>query len=625
MLVLGALFASVPGIGCSSKPLVRTQSAEETERDRYPVKTVGDVCAFGNVAPIPVSGVGLVEGLEGTGGPAPAGGYRQMLEHDLLKQRVKDVKAVLNSPDCSLVLVSGLVPAGSRKGEHFDVQITLPAGSRTTSLRGGTLRRCLLYNYAFLRDLSPAYANTDATLKGQPVAVAEGAVLVGFGRGDDSRAVRGRIWGGARSLASRPFHLVLNGNTQFARVAKNVADRINATFQSTLSTGPAADVALAKDNTLVVLGVPPQYKNHPAHFMRVVRLVPLEDAPPRDGRTRPPYRDQLQDDLLDPARTVVAALRLEALGGDSKRMLRRGLESDQPLVRFCAAEALTYLGSTAGLDELARVVIQQPYLRAYALTAMASLDEAVCRDKLADLLTSDLDDETRYGAFQALRSMDENDEAVRGELLSESFWLHRVAPATSAMVHVSLSRRPEVVLFGKSQTLVPKFSLLAGEFAVTAAAGDERCTISHFPASGEGGSRVRCSLELADVIKVMAEQGAAYPEVIELIRQAETCRVLSCRVRQDALPQAVTVQRLALAGRESVKTPHPTPAKDSPAREGDDSVAIIKPDSNLGATPALFQTAGHQATTLDDDAQALQHDHDRGARTRAEPRAAERK
>src|SRR5260370_18308110 len=257
-------------------------------------------------------------------------------------------------------------------------------------------------------------------------------------------------------------------------------------------------------------------------------MIRLEDAPLKEGQKRLPYRAQLQEAVVDPARKVIAALRLEALGAESKTTLRLGLESKNPLVRFCAAESLTYLGSTSGRAELARVVKQQPYVRAYALAALAALDESVCHDQLSELLGTETDDETRYGAFRALRSLDEHDEAVHGVLLGESFWLHRVAPKTKPLIHLAMSKRPEVVLFGDSHNLVPPFSLQAGEFAVTAGrAEDVRCTISHFPLNAEGGSRTRCSLDLADVLKALAEQGASYPEVVELIRQAGNGRSLS--------------------------------------------------------------------------------------------------
>ena len=613
--VFGSLLAGM--LGCSSRPnVVRPQSAEESDRDRYPVKTVGDVSTFSNAEPMPVSGVGLVEGLDGTGGPAPAGSYRQMLENDLRKQRVEKVKEVLNSKDFALVLVSGLIPAGARKDDAFDVEISLPAGSRATSLRGGYLRRCVLFNYDFARNYSSHLANSDAVLKGHPVGRAQGSLLVGFGGDAAARTRQARIWGGGHCVIDRPFHLLLNSNEAFARVANNVLGRVNAAFQDSLPGGPGTDIAFFRNKSTLLVAVPPQYKHHPQHFLRVVRMIPLEDLPPKEGQKRLPYRAQLQQDLLDPGRAVVAALRLEALGAESKTTLRLGLESKSPLVRFCAAESLAYLGSYASAEELARVVKQQPYLRAYALTAMASLDESVCRDKLGDLLAADSDDETRYGAFRALRSLDERDEAVRGVRLGDAFWLHKVAPKTPPLIHVAMSKRPEIVLFGDRHTLVPPFALQIGEFAVTATrAEDLRCTISHFPMNAEGGSRTRCSLELAEVLKVLADQGATYPEVVELIRQADRCRNLSCRVRQDAMPQAVTVQQLARAGRAAT---HPVSTDKALA----DGIEIFKPDKDMGATPALYQAAGgRRSATLDSDARALSN----GRKERGEPKTAERR
>ncbi len=620
LAALGGLLAGL--LGCA-EPQIRAQREEESDRERYPVKLVGDVSTFDNAAPIPVSGVALVEGLDGTGGPAPPGSARNQLEDDLKKQRVPNVKSVLASPDFALVLVSARVPPGARKGDRLDVEVALPPGSRTTSLRGGRLRRCYLYNYAALSQLSPSYANTGGALRGHAVARAEGPLLVGTAGGDEAeRLKKGRIWGGAVSQIDRPFHIVMNAKQQYAKVSANVAARINASFQQ---GGAGSEVAVAKNNTAVVLALPPQYKHNPQRFLRVVRMVPLEDgaAPPLTlpsppggegrvrGAARLPYRARLEEDLLDPARAVVAALRLEALGHESAAALKKGLQNPAPLVRFCAAEALAYLGEPACAEELARAVRQQPYLRAYALTALASLDESACRDRLFDLLGAEGDDETRYGAFRALRALDERDEAVQGELLGESFWLHRVAPGTKPLVHVALGRRPEVVLFGDGQKLVPPFSILAGEFTLTAAAGDVRCTVSRVDTSGDDPdvSRVRSALELAEVIKALASQGASYVEVLEVLRQADACSGLSCRVRQDALPQAVTVQQLAQAARGGATGP--------------DAVTVVKPDAEMGATPELYQAATprKRPATLDSDARALQHER----RNKDEKRAAQRR
>src|SRR5437016_1914230 len=86
--LVGLLAAVLLGLcGCTG-PQVRSQSEEEPDPGpRYPdVKTVGDITDFGNADPMPVGGVGLVEGLDGTGGDAPGGGYRGALE-ELLKKR----------------------------------------------------------------------------------------------------------------------------------------------------------------------------------------------------------------------------------------------------------------------------------------------------------------------------------------------------------------------------------------------------------------------------------------------------------------------------------------------------------------------------------------------------------
>jgi hypothetical protein len=423
------------------------------------------------------------------------------------------------------------------------------------------------------------------------MVVAGGPVIVGFGEGDEGQKLtRGRIWGGGRCRVPRPFHLVLNPNQQQARIAANVATRINEAFQ-TAGFGPASEVARAENNVIVVLTPPAQYRLNLPRFLRVVRMVPLEDFSAEAAGDGPavPYRSRVADDLLDPARAVVAALRLEALGTDSVPALKVGLENESPLVRFCAAESLAYLGSPSCGEELARVVRQQPYLRAYALTALASLDEAVCNVKLKELLHEDLDDEVRYGAFRALRTMDDREPAVAGERLGETFSLHTVPGGSKPFVHVSVARRPEIVFFGESPRLVPPFSIVAGEFTITAGADDvDRCVVSHYPLHRGGtGGKVRCSLEVAEVVKAMAGRGASYPEVLELLRQADGCRNLSCRVRHDALPQAARVEEIARAGRQKLEED----GKPRPENE----VALIKPDSDFGATPTLFEvTAGRR-------------------------------
>src|SRR5205085_8673325 len=94
--VLGALVLGLTG--CVS-PQTRAQSAEETEREKdLEVRTIGDVTEVANVQQIQVSGVGLVTGLEGTG-HSPNGFFRTLLDQQLRKQKVDNVKGLLDSPN----------------------------------------------------------------------------------------------------------------------------------------------------------------------------------------------------------------------------------------------------------------------------------------------------------------------------------------------------------------------------------------------------------------------------------------------------------------------------------------------------------------------------------------------
>lgn len=546
----------------------RLQSEDDGERDKEAeIKTIGDVTSVANANPIYVSGLGLVVDLEGTGGNPPPGGYRTLIEDQLRKRGVPNIKEMLGSTSTSIVIVSGMIPAGAHKGDPIDVEVVLPPQSRTSSLRGGRLLECTLYNHDMTRNLDPNYAGADRTLKGHPLAKASGPLLVGYGNGDDAaRLKQGRIWGGGKCVVDRPFYLLLNSDFQRAPVAQKVAERVNETLQGPYH-GAISELAAAKNNQVVFLRVPQQYKHNLPRYLRVVRLIPLRE--PTAG-----YRHRLDDTLLDPKQTVTAALRLEALGDKSVDTLKGALKSDHALVRFCAAEALAYLGSPACGEELANCVAEQPALRAYSLTALASLDENVCRVKLGELLAAPTP-EARYGAFRALRALDDREPIVQGELLNESFWLHRVAAHSKPLVHMSHTRRAEIVLFGEESYLLPPFSFLAGDFTITANRDDKKCTISRI-STQRGISRKQCSLSLEDVLRTVADLGGSYPQIDDILRQASKCACLSCPLAIDALPQATSIYQLA--------------------KEGADDPDFIKTDEDIvnarkdfGATPTLFE------------------------------------
>src|SRR5262249_11800594 len=160
------------------------------------------------------------------------------------------------------------------------------------------------------------------------------------------------------------------------------------------------------------------------------------------------------------------------------------------------------------------------------LTAMASLDEAVCHVELGRLL-AEPSAETRYGAFRALRALDENAEAARGERLNDSFWLHCVAPHSPSLLHIASRNRAEIVLFGDDPYLIPPFPILAGEFTVTAGKDDDHCTITRVSLR-HGRKQLQCGLKLQEVLRTLAKLGGEYADAVEVLRRADRLQCLNC-------------------------------------------------------------------------------------------------
>lgn len=534
-------------------------------------RAVGEAASFANLQPVPISGVGLVIGLPGTGGPAPAGTYRSMLEQELKRRQIEHVRDVLDSKNHALVLVSGFIPAGVKKGDMIDVEVTLPPGSQASDLRGGFLSETVLVDFNTSGNLSPASAQAKGNklLLGDELAVVEGPLmppLSGLKEGDKTEGAepgaavkKARVWGCCKVKKDRPLYVAMNtGHARYAE-AMRVANRLNQTFAGQVAASDM--VAEAKTKEYVTLKVPHQYRLNLPRYMRVVKhvsLVPISEVAAE--------RQQIGRELLDPATCLTAALKLEGFGASAVPLLEPGLKEDSPLVRFAAAEALAYLGRTSGVEELGALAVTEPTLQAYCLTALASMDEARCHAKLTELLGASAP-EARYGAFRALRMIDERSDLARGERLAESFHVHRVAPETPGMAHLLTSRRPELVLFGTPKLVAP-FSYVVGDLTVTAGAEDAKVTVSRFSAE-RGKKQVQCGFEVYDVVKELAALGAGYPEVADVLAQAQRCKGLDCALAIDALPKSASVQEIAARGRVSgLPDPEPTATVSAEAKPG---------------------------------------------------------
>lgn len=348
---------------------------------------------------------------------------------------------------------------------------------------------------------------------------------------------RAFVWKGAKSRVDQPFYLVLNPDQQRYRMASVVTERINETFHG---LGELDKIARQRGDYNIMLTIPPQYKNNPTHFFRVVRMIPTERMEENSE-----YRRRLEADLQEPETALTASLRLEALGRGSIAVLRETMKSTKyPLVRFACAETLAYLGEPIAANTLSSLAEKHPSLQAYCLTALTSLDEAASSFALAELINSEIP-EVRYGAFRAIREREPRTFTTKDQMMNKSFWLHKVAPDSTPLVHVLKQGRAEVVVFGKTPKLVAPFSLRAGpDLVVTAKVGDSAVTISRF-STRKPQRQEQCSFAVADIVRTMAELGAQYVDVVELLTQARDLKTLDCELAVDAFPKGAEIKALA--------------------------------------------------------------------------------
>jgi hypothetical protein len=98
--------------------------------------------------------------------------------------------------------------------------------------------------------------------------------------------------------------------------------------------------------------------------------------------------------------------------------------------------------------------------------------------------------------------------------------------------------RSEIVVFGKEQKLETPLVLRAGnQILITAAPGSDTVTVSRFQL-GSDDMRREVSTRVVDVIRTAVEFGANYPDIAQMLAQADKQHNLPGRVAIDTLPQA---------------------------------------------------------------------------------------
>ena len=479
---------------------------------------------------IALRGVGLVTGLDGTGGDPPPSHLRKELLDEMTRRKIENPGQILASRNTALVMVTAYLPAMVRDKQTFDVRVMLPPNSEATSLKGGWLLETRLSEEQTIAGRG--------NIKGHEYAVAYGAILTALGNGDhtkDGSAMlrRGSIPGGAISNTERNLEVVLRNEYRGLKTSQRIESAISNRLHHYNRFGQRIAMAEAKTDLMLELMVHPLYRNNFPRYQQMIRSIALRET----DVARRMRMENLAVDIQDPSKAASASLQLEAIGRDAIPFLKSSLQSPSLEVRFHAAQALAYLEDGSGVEVLKQAALEEPAFRVYALAALSVVTEADGVVALRDLLSDD-SLETRYGAVRALNENNPSDLALGTQTFSNQFVLHSIESTGPPAVHVVRYRAPEVVVFGSQQQLrLPAILSVGNNIKVMGQAGDNRVTITKYEINKEPRRHV-VSTNLLEVIRTVAQMGATYPDVVQMLLEADSQHNLQGELGVDRLPQA---------------------------------------------------------------------------------------
>ncbi len=528
--ITSLLLASILSTGCSlTDSLPGSKQLKDLipgggDEQQQPL-TVGDLTVPNGMNYLKVESIGLVTGLKNTGSTPPSGMHRQMLIDEMQTHDVENPNALLSSPRTSLVMLRGYLPPGVRKGDAFDIEVRIPSHSQTSSLQDGFLLR------SRMRELAVLNQNVRT---GHVAALSEGSVLshsLFRGEADNTNSRSGIILGGGISQMDRPLGLLIKTKYSSIRTATRVASAINRRFLQYTDEN-SRGVASAKSDNYVELIVHESYRHNVSRYMNVIRSIVVGESDVASHERK----ELLLAKLLEPTTAAEAAMQLEAIGTESIPTLKQGLASNDPEVRFYSAESLAYLDEPDAAPALSQLADQHIAFRWHAMTALAGMDHVNALDAITELLNAE-SAETRVGAFRALWTRNPNSPLVNGKQFSD-FHYHQVETTAYPLIHIAMSKRPEMIAFGSEVHVTPVDHVFAGKEIIVKNKGDGQLQISRF-SPNQKDRYATSTTKLADVVRAIAEVDGNYSDIVDMLQTLKKTDAINARVLVGARPRPV--------------------------------------------------------------------------------------
>jgi hypothetical protein len=497
--------------GCDS---LGTPPPETAPPPRAPVAdellqagTVAAETISANVDTQPLRGFGLVVGLNGHGSKDCPTVIRDYLIDSMTRElgaksaeerkRLPSPAELIDSLDTAVVEVLGSVPAGTRKGAHFDVELRALPGTSTESLEGGLLLPAPM-----------RYFNVSTSGQG----LVEGTVLAEAGgplftnplpeTGSEAKIDprKALILGGGRAQEERPIRLMLvRPNYQ---LAQRIEHRVNECF------GQKPKAAEATSAGYVELHTPPALARQSGRFRDVVGQLYLD--------SRPAVATQRLNELVRQA--AAGAEHLDRIAATWEGMGRNALPALQPLyinpepaVSFYAARTGLRLGDLTAIPVLGGIAMAGTQeLRILAAAELGNCDSPQGGMQLAPLL-SDPSPAVRIAAYEAIiqrgyrsvRSVTFRHILDQGQI---NFILDVVDCKGPPLIYARRTRLPRLAVFGAEMPVTPPVFYTHPDESVTVHTVDGSDRLQVFGRQhGRMSEQIELPLRVVDLVTALAE------------------------------------------------------------------------------------------------------------------------
>ena len=516
--------------GCDeSKKDTGSPTRRELEKSQAKLEsgvTIGEAAQVFSPEFLNVQGYAIVGGLAGTGSAECPPKIRGYLKQYILRHMPsEDVDKFINSPDTAVVIAEGMLPMAGGRNAVFDVRVTAPGSTQTTSLEHGQL---------YGADLRPTGRFSMTT---RVLAHVEGPVYIDKIDSSGHPTV-GYILAGGRTLDD--YKIMLSLPEPDYLIANAIRNKLIERF------GQGTANALSAGQVEVTL--PAQYAGRKQWFISIVKATHLSLS----NQARQEKINELISQLTGPGDRNGAEIAIEAIGKESLGPLGGLLNSTDGDARFRAARCMLNMGSDKGLNIMREIAFDTGSSR--RTEAIDAIAEAAKRSDAAGMcrrLLRDNDVRIKLLAYEHLRRMD--DLAIAEELIGRSFYLENISLAREPLVFVSRSGAPRIAVFGGPIYCKGDLFVQSDDANITlnSVTGQEGVAIIRkIPGKPEiPPISLKCSYELSDIIRTLGSEpvrrkqtdrsglGVSYSDIIALLNKMVEKGAIDCEFQAGPLPQ----------------------------------------------------------------------------------------